>query len=107
MEVLAKETSIEPTSEMVFYLGAYLYPKDARKNIQSLLPTSMTLEGASTIIDKLHDMRAIYTHEKMKQFCDIPELATLFMEFAKDPSRLSDSGHISSMETIVSLCHKL
>ena len=87
-EIIDKHTDLDPSPSVVFYLGALLYPKDAKSCLEQLKPASMDADSANREIDRIHRFRSVYTHRGMKEFCRIPEIAKLFSQYADSQPQL-------------------
>ena len=81
-ETLADELDLPATDRIVFFLAAFMYPKDADKFLDSLLPADMERETAKAMIKDLHDLRVKFTHERLNSFIEIPEMQRIFIKFA-------------------------
>ena len=71
------------SKKLKFYLACLVYPKDVKKpeNFGLLKPDEMTGDAALAMIETIHGILYCYSHEKMRTFTRIPELATLFLIF--------------------------
>ena len=92
-----------------FYLACLIYPKDVKKpeNFSQLKPNDMAEETALETIETIHAILYCYSHEKMRTFTRIPELARLFLIF--EGSEAVDEFHSDqkveeSLQDIKSRC---
>ena len=102
----------EPNKLMRFYLACLVYPKDVKKqtNFELLKPPGMSQEFPNVIIEKIHGILYCYSHEKMREFTRIPELATLFLIFESSDAAnefREDSQVEDSLNEIKTLCEQL
>ena len=81
-QTLAGELDLPTTDRVVFYMAAFLYPKDAEKFIDTLIPVGMEKKSAIEMIRMLHDLRVKFTHERLNAFVQVPEMQAIFINFA-------------------------
>jgi hypothetical protein len=55
--MLNEGTSIQANKRVVFFLAGWLYPKDGKEFLHTLLPTGMSVEEGETLINSMHHLR--------------------------------------------------
>ena len=102
LDLLELDSSNE---SLVFYLAAFMYHKDTKINLSQLCPPEFSMEKAEAIVEELHSLRSIYTHEKMIKFTNVPDLARLFLKFSESgfiPDKESQSRAFEEIKTLCS-----
>lgn len=94
--------------KMLFYMAALLYPSDAKRNVDKFSSTPREKTRMLNLIQNVHDVLYKYSHEKLKYFCSVPELAFLFEHYYLhgDAQEDPDAGFQQALKVIHADCKK-
>ena len=100
--------SWRPDLDLEFYLGALLYSSEMKKNIDCFFDSEKAdnlkwWKELRVKVSKVHDTLYKYSHEKLKKFVEVKELAYI-MEYFFQLNESSTTTLQDSMRSIRSKC---
>ena len=94
--------------KILFFMAALLYPTDAKRNVDKFISSPKEKASTLKLIQNVHDVLYKYSHEKLKYFCSVPELAFLFEHYYHhgDAQEDTDPGFQQALKVIHADCKK-
>lgn len=90
-------------SEVVFFLAALLYSKEAVKTVDEIKPESWSTTKALEYVRSLHRLRSIYSHEMLHQALKDKALAKMFLQYAESKPKFNQKDTVA-FEAMVKEC---